>query len=171
MIIRPAQEADIEALQAIEISASKAFLTVEGLSSFANDSCMSAEQHLSAIRPGTSWLAESANGDPAGFLAARREETALHIYEISVHLDHQKQGIGAALINRAEKEARALGLQELTLTTYRHVPWNAPFYQKHGFQVLAPEETDRRLAAILSEELGHGLPFPENRCAMRKILA
>jgi hypothetical protein len=33
--------------------------------------------------------------------------------------------------------ARTLGLTSLTLTTFRDVPWNAPFYAKLGFEYVA----------------------------------
>ncbi len=154
----------------MEISASKLFLTIEGLDTFADDSCATEEQHMSAIEPGTSWTAETDDGQQIGFLAAIPEDTALHIYEISVHSDCQKKGVGKALMERAEAHARALGLSEMTLTTFRHVPWNAPFYERLGFQVLKLEECGTRLGGILAEELGRGLPMPEQRCAMRKTL-
>ncbi|WP_395176322.1 GNAT family N-acetyltransferase [Roseibium alexandrii] len=170
MRIRKTHKSDISALQTVEISASKVFLTIEGLETFADDSCATDEQHLSAIEPGTSWTAETDDGQQVGFLAAIPEDTALHIYEISVHSDHQKQGGGKALMEHAEAHARVLGLSEMTLTTFRHVPWNAPFYERLGFQILKPKECDGRLGSILAEELGRGLPMPEQRCAMRKTL-
>jgi hypothetical protein len=54
-------------------------------------------------------------------------------------------------------------LRALTLTTFRHVAWNAPFYARYGFVEL-PADSDGRLKAILIRETAHGLP---NRCAMR----
>ncbi len=154
----------------MEISASRAFLEIEGLETFADGSCATEEQHLSAIEPGTSWTAETDDGKQVGFLAAIPEDTALHVYEISVHSDCQKKGIGKALMEHAETHARALELSELTLTTFRHVPWNAPFYERLGFQILKLDDCDARLGSILAEELGRGLPLPEHRCAMRKTL-
>ncbi|MBO9421177.1 GNAT family N-acetyltransferase [Labrenzia sp. R4_2] len=170
MKIRQTRKSDISVLQAVEISASRAFLEIEGLETFADGSCATEEQHLSAIEPGTSWTAETNNGQQVGFLAAIPENDALHVYEISVHSDYQKKGIGKALTEHAEAHARALGLSEMTLTTFRNVPWNAPFYERLGFQILKLKECDARLGSILAEELGRGLPLPEQRCAMRKTL-
>jgi GNAT superfamily N-acetyltransferase len=168
--IRQTRQSDISVLQAVEISASRAFLEIEGLETFADYNCATEEQHLTAIEPGTSWTAETDDGQQIGFLAAIPEDTALHVYEISVHSDHQKQGIGKALMEHAEAHAKELDLTEMTLTTFRHVPWNAPFYEQLGFQILKTEECDARLGSILAEELGRGLPLPEQRCAMRKTL-
>lgn len=169
--IRLTTENDIPALQRVEISASAAFLVIESLGSFAEGNCATREQHLSAIEPQTSWLAELPDGEPVGFLAARPEETALHIYEISVHIDHQKRGVGRALIVHAENHARSLGLSELTLTTFKHVPWNAPFYESLGFEIRPEAECGQRLSSLIQGERSAGLPAPEMRCAMRKVLA
>lgn len=169
--IRLASPADIIALQRIEISASQAFASIPGLEAFADDSCMSDAQHMSAITPQTNWIAETSDGTAAGFLAALAEEDVLHVYELSVHFEHQKQGIGAHLMNHAEAWAKTEGLKGLTLTTYQHVPWNAPFYERLGFQILPDRACGPRLAKLLDGERSSGLPFPEKRCAMRKDLA
>lgn len=168
--IRQTKEADIPALQAIEISASKAFLTIEGLGSFADDSCATRDQHLSAIEPKTSWAAETPDGQPTGFLAAIPEDKALHIYEVSVHCDFQKHGIGRALMMHAEAHARSLGLREMTLTTFSHVPWNAPFYETLGFEIQPETKCGPRLLDLLRKERVSGLPAPDKRCAMKKAL-
>lgn len=168
--IRSTAEIDVAALQAVEISASQAFKAIDGLASFAGSSCATMDQHRPAIEAQTSWLAETVDGNPVGFLAALPEDSVLHIFETSVHYDHQKQGIGQALLAHAEEHARSRGLSELTLTTFRHVPWNAPFYEKLGFEILADEDCEPRLLKLVQDERSAGLPFPEKRCAMRKIL-
>lgn len=168
-IIRPTKETDIERLQVVEISASKAFLAIDGLQSLGEDSCATREQHLAAIASGTSWTAET-GGNITGFLAAAPVGSALHVDEISVHADYQKRGIGRALMEHAETHARSRGLLEMTLTTYRHVIWNAPFYESLGFQILAEKDLGERLANVLANERALGLPAPEKRCAMQKRL-
>jgi hypothetical protein len=45
----------------------------------------------------------------------------------------------------------------LSLTTFREVPWNRPFYERLGF-VEIPRDTMRpELAAVVSEEADRGL--------------
>jgi hypothetical protein len=51
------------------------------------------------------------------------------------------------------------------LTTFRHLPWNAPFYQKVGFRILEKANLDEQLAEILEEE-AKGLDITK-RVAMR----
>jgi hypothetical protein len=38
--------------------------------------------------------------------------------------------------------------------------WNGPFYEKFGFRILAPHETDSTLASILSSEKAAGMQLP-----------
>ncbi|TGS57679.1 GNAT family N-acetyltransferase, partial [Mesorhizobium sp. M3A.F.Ca.ET.201.01.1.1] len=91
---------------------------------------------------------------------------ALHIWELDVRLDRQGSGIGRALIERAIEDAKRRGLSTVTLTTFRDVAWNAPFYRKFGFRVLEGAEIDERLASLLGDEVEHGMPS-DQRCAMR----
>jgi GNAT superfamily N-acetyltransferase len=56
-----------------------------------------------------------------------------HLEQLSVHPDHARQGIGRALLRGAIDWARRAGYPELTLATYRDVPWNGPFYASEGF--------------------------------------
>ena len=54
------------------------------------------------------------------------------------------RGIGRALLRAGCAWAAAHGYDELTLATYRDVPWNGPFYASEGFVEIGP---GRRLAA------------------------
>lgn len=51
----------------------------------------------------------------------------LHIYEMSVVDTCQGLGLGRALVQAAINWAVANHLAALTLTTFRDVPWNAPY--------------------------------------------
>jgi N-acetylglutamate synthase-like GNAT family acetyltransferase len=48
-----------------------------------------------------------------------------------------RKRIGRQLIACVADHARTLGLTSLTLTTFRDVPWNAPFYARLGFEYIA----------------------------------
>jgi len=54
----------------------------------------------------------------------------------------------------------------LTLVTFRHLAWNAPFYEKLGFQGMDPSEHGRELASLIEEEHLIGINVA-NRIAMR----
>jgi hypothetical protein len=61
------------------------------------------------------------------------------------------------LIEQAESWARSHSLDALTLTTYREVPWNGPYYERLGFAYLTPEEETPGLRAIREHERRSGL--------------
>ncbi len=82
-------------------------------------------------------------GPPVGFVHVLDIDGHAHLEQLSVLPDHQRQGIGAALVRAAMDEARAQGFDRLSLCTYRDVPWNGPFYRGVGFTEvtdLAPYE-------------------------------
>ncbi len=74
-----------------------------------------------------------AEGQVVAFLAARPTDTRLHIDEVDVHRGHQGQGIGRRMILEAIAWARARGFLAMSLTTFRSIPWNGPFYASLGF--------------------------------------
>ena len=61
---------------------------------------------------------------------------AMYIAELDVLPNHAGHGIGAQLIGAVDLRAIHLGLTALTLTTFRDIPWNAPYYRRLGFRDL-----------------------------------
>lgn len=161
--VRPTRPGDVTALPAIERAAGERFRDYPELAWLAEGEVISAEQHLDYAERGLSWLA-LANELPVGFILAETHVSSLFIVELSVHLDWQGKGIGRRLIACVADQARKRGLASLTLTTFRDVPWNAPFYARLGFEMitmLTPELREKR-----EEETAHGLAY-DARCAMR----
>ncbi len=161
--IRPTTLSDVAALSAIERAAAGRFRDIPELAWLADGEVIPAEQHLDYAERGLSWLA-LANDQPVGFVLAEAHPSSLFIVELSVDLDWQGKGIGRQLIACVADCARKRGLTALTLTTFRDVPWNAPFYARLGFEMmtrLTPELREKR-----EEETAHGLAY-DSRCAMR----
>jgi GNAT superfamily N-acetyltransferase len=75
-----------------------------------------------------------------------------HLEQLSVHPDHAGRGIGRALLRAGCAWAADKDYPELTLATYRDVPWNGPFYASEGF--VERGSVDEFLRA-------HGLPPEE----------
>lgn len=165
---RSSLPADAAALPAIERSAGQRFLTVPALAWIADDHIVSAELHREYAAKGMSWLA-LADDRPVGFLLGEAMESSLYIAEFSLHLAWQGKGIGRQLINTVTQWAREQGFTSLTLTTFRHVAWNAPLYQHLGFETLEDDALPAALRQKREEETAHGIPF-ESRCAMRLML-
>ena len=81
-----------------------------------------------------------------------RGETGAHLEQLSVHPDHAGHGIGRALLRAGCAWAAEHGYAEITLATYRDVPWNGPFYASEGFVESGPVDDFLR---------AHGLPPEE----------
>lgn len=163
--IRLAVAADAEALPEIELSSGEAFRAVPGLEWIADDEITPGTAFAKPIAAGTVWVA--ARGPAlAGFVTAERYEDDLHVAQASVLYDLQGQGLGRRLLTAAIDHARAEGLNAVTLTTFRDLAWNAPFYASLGFAIVEPPEAGERLRAVLNAEAARGLPA-ERRCAMR----
>ena len=167
--IRLAQAEDANFLPGIERAAGARFRTLPDLAWIADGEPMPAEAHRRVIAQGTCWVAEAGN-TRVGFLAAERAGPELHILELCVLPQEQGQGIGRALIAAAIGRAEDDGLSAVTLTTFRDVAWNAPFYARLGFCEVPPRSLSARLAALRAKETRHGLPA-ERRCAMRYPLS
>lgn len=159
--IRPALTDDAPLLPSVELSAAHVFRHIDGLSWLADTPTMSVERHRQLIGLSTCWVVVDADAQPQGFLSAERQGDALHIHEVSVAQSIQGQGWGRKLVETAMDCARSYQLRAVTLTTFKHVPWNAPFYSRLGFQ----PEGDKRLADLLADEYAHGFEA-DSRCAM-----
>lgn len=163
-IIRRATAADLDCLPAIERSAAEAFRGA-GVGLSADAPVSSADVWRPALRAGTLWVASNDAGRVVGFLAARRINRVLHIDEMDVAFDHQRRGLGRALLDAAIDWARKAGLKEITLTTFRELAFNRRFYESAGFVEIAEHEMSERIAGTIAREAGYGLD-PQERCAM-----
>jgi GNAT superfamily N-acetyltransferase len=162
--IRLAQAGDAAILPGIEASAGELFKSLPDLAWIADEPIGSAEDFLPAIAAGTVWLADDQSAGVIGELRGEIFGDVLHIVELAVVKDFQQRGVGRHLLDTVSAVARARGLKAITLTTFRHVAWNAPFYARHGFVELSGAELGERLRETVRAEEARGLP---NRCAMR----
>ncbi len=137
--IRSATETDASVLPAIERSSGEAFRQVVELAWIADGGVTSIQRHVEIIRKGEAWVGLSETEGVVGFLSAEVRADTLHVWQMSVHVQHQKKGIGRALVKAATQWAQSKRLTALTLMTFREVPWNASFYQSCGFQIIDPD--------------------------------
>jgi GNAT superfamily N-acetyltransferase len=168
--VRRAALADAVALPAIERSAAQLFRLDPSLAWLADAEVPAAARHLLAIEQAYVWVAANSDGQLTGFVRAVAIDQHLHIEELSVSQAFQGQGMGRALVAAVIEQARAMQLNSVTLTTFRDLPWNAPFYQRLGFVALANVQADRHLRDALQAEVRYGFPA-ERRCAMRLPLS
>jgi GNAT superfamily N-acetyltransferase len=81
-----------------------------------------------------------AGDPPVGLCRIDKVGEGAHLEQLSVHPDHGGRGIGRALLHAGIEWAREHGYGELTLATYRDVPWNGPFYASEGFVEIGPAD-------------------------------
>lgn len=179
-LIRRTTVPDAGFLPEVENSAGKAFSSIPELAWVAYDDAQTVLRHLELIRKGASWVAvpeddASSSGagtgtGPVAFLNGELIDDHFHIWEMSVHHQHQRRGIGRRLvqsaINYAATQRQHRPCKGLTLTTFLDVPWNDQFYKTMGFVMLQPQDLTPALTKILNDEARAGLPR-ERRCAMR----
>jgi GNAT superfamily N-acetyltransferase len=166
--IRPARREDIELLQAIEVEAGRAFLDV-GMPDVANDDPLDAATMATYVDDGRAWVAIDPAGAPLGYVLALVIDGQGHVEQVSVHPDAGRQGIGRDLIEQVADWARTHGFDRLTLRTFLEVPWNAPYYRRCGFEVLADDEHGPELEGLAGHEAELGLDVSV-RCAMVRPL-
>ena len=105
----------------------------------------------------------------AAFVMFRPVEDSLYIEQIDVLPAFAGQRIGARLLDAVADEARASGLHALTLSTFRDVPWNAPWYRRLGFIDIKGDGLTPGLLQIRREHLARGLD-ESARTFMRRAL-
>ncbi|PHM70034.1 GNAT family N-acetyltransferase [Xenorhabdus kozodoii] len=167
--IRLTQKSDVTQLPAVEHSAAKLFGFIPELAWIAEGHVQTEQQHLDYIAQGNSWVAVNEDSLPIGFILAKPLNDGLHIMELSVHENWQRKGIGKALVENVIQVAGQRHLNAVTLTTFRYVNWNAPFYHQLGFEILDSQQISESLQQLLQSEIDDGFT-EEQRCAMKRLL-
>jgi GNAT superfamily N-acetyltransferase len=125
---RPARPDELARLPAIEDAADELF----------------AHHGIGPLPPATTDVASLAGarailvaGDPVtGFARLEEVDGSAHLEQLSVHPTQARRGVGTALLRASVDWAAAQGYRAVTLCTFADVPWNAPFYRRHGFSEL-----------------------------------
>lgn len=110
-------------------------------------------------------VAEAPDGTLAGFASRGIVDGEPYLDQLSVRRAWMRRGIGSGLLRRALAWAAADRSRRLWLSTWAHVPWNAPFYARHGFVAHPEAACGPELRAILRRQRDV-LPAPDRRIAM-----
>ena len=162
--IRPARPEDAPRLPEIERLAGRLFAGV--VAGVDGDAPGDVDGFRRAQRRGHLWVAAGADDVPVAFALFEALGDTFHLEEVDVHPDHARQGLGARVIEAGVVFARKAGYADVTLATYREVPWNAPYYAQLGFEELPPEAWSPVLRNRVAEEARRGLD-PALRVVMR----
>lgn len=150
--IRPHRPEDDAALLNIENRAAQLF-RAHGYPQVADAPFPDVEALRAMMIGHEAWVATLSSGEPAGYAVAGPLGRWFHLRELSVDPAHGRRGIGRALVAKVLAAAADKGFAAVTLTTFRNVPFNAPFYARLGFGELRLEEAGEDLRAAFLREV------------------
>lgn len=164
--IRTARADDLPALPPIERAAARLFVGL-GLIDHLLDRTLSVDELADHQAAGRVWIAADADDRPVGFAVVSLLDGAAHLEELDVHPSFGQRGLGRRLVDTVCDWAAAHGFPAVTLSTFRDLPWNAPFYAHAGFRVLASHELGPDLRRMRMREDQLGVPI-DRRVVMRR---
>jgi GNAT superfamily N-acetyltransferase len=94
---------------------------------------------------------------PVAFAAVRERDGYTHLEQIAVRTDQSRQGFGGRLLDRVIAHAAERGSAGVTLLTFRDVPWNGPWYARHGFAELTAERWTPQIRSLWDHEIAAAL--------------
>ncbi|MET4619282.1 GNAT superfamily N-acetyltransferase [Arthrobacter sp. 2762] len=155
-MIRLARTDDLPRLQDIERAAGEAFRGL-GMDQIADDEPFSLDEMNAYVTAGRAWVWVDGLDYPLAYLLTDIVDGNAHVEQVTVHPDQAHQGLGRELLHAARVWARGHGMQRQTLSTFRDVPWNAPYYRRLGFQTLDVGSWGPELAKLMEHEAELGL--------------
>lgn len=166
---RLAEQHDANAIRTIEFEAGQRFLSVD-MAGIADAPPMDLEIVERKIAAREIIVAVAADATCAGFVMFEPQPTRIYVQELDVLTSYAGQRIGAALIEQVAQIACAQRLTQLILSTFREVPWNAPYYRRLGFRDIEEAELDAALIARRDAHIARGLD-ESKRVFMRRDFA
>lgn len=130
--VRPAAPADLPLLAPIEDAGDRLFSDRFGETGWP-PADSGAER---AAQPGFLLVADDGER-VVGFAHVLDLAGRWHLEQVAVDPAHQRRGHGTALLDAVAVEVRRRGGHEVTLRTYADVPWNGPWYARHGWVEVA----------------------------------
>lgn len=166
--VRLATTDDIESLQAIEVDAGRRFRDL-GMDEIADDDPPATELLEAHIGNSSAWVVVDERGTAIGYALASMVDDEGHLDQVSVAEHAGRRGVGTALVDQVCTWTRAQGAGAVTLTTFRDVSFNGPYYRSLGFVDITEAQCGPDLLAIRHNEQDLGLDIAP-RVAMRRQL-
>ncbi len=166
--IRLARQDEVAALSEIERLAAVRFASF-GLAETFSRIVMPLDLLTEHAQAGRVWVAANDRDLPVGFAVGTTVGDNAHLDELDVHPDHGRRGIGRTLVETVCAWAKQASYPAITLSTLANIPWNAPFYARLGFRILAEAELTQPQRDLLEFDARLGLPM-DNRVMMLRNL-
>jgi ribosomal protein S18 acetylase RimI-like enzyme len=93
------------------------------------------------------------NGEIAGLVVMGIDEGGFVVDNVAVHPAHQGAGVGRALLEHAEAEARRTGFESLYLYTHEKMTENLSLYERVGYVEYDRRPIDDATLVYLSKTL------------------
>ena len=147
-----ARPGHLEGLPGISLAATTIF-PEEDIPEPLREEMMPLATFVLAQKEGLLWVAvEEQSKEVVGFALLMRVFGYIHMKELSVHPRHGHRGVGTSLVKTVITWAKEQGIPAMTLTTFSHLPWNAPFYEKLGFRIIPGGELSEQLRELWLQE-------------------
>jgi GNAT superfamily N-acetyltransferase len=170
--IHVGSESDIDTLCAIDLDASRLFERAGLELNLPKDHeffRIERNRWAESLVSGSALIAVDPDTRILGFAASALRDQEPYLDQLSVRTEYMRMGIGTALLAAAEELALVRGGRALWLTTYGHLSWNRPFYERAGFTVTSESTWGPEILREATYER-RWLPAPEHRIVMRKPL-
>jgi N-acetylglutamate synthase-like GNAT family acetyltransferase len=139
-MIRPCTAADFDTMSAIINDAAQAYCGVIPADRW-HEPYMSKDELRHEITSGVRFWGWEEGGKLVGVMGIQDVQDVTLIRHAYVRTANRGQGIGGKLLT----ELRKLTARPVLIGTWAAATWAICFYEKHGFQMVTPEEKDRLL--------------------------
>ena len=135
--IRAARADEVELLQNIDLKSAELFLG-EGLIDFGPEGVpvdpIPEDRIRLSLGEALVWVIAESSDYPVGFALASERGRDLYLDQVSVVPEFGRRGLGERLVRHVLEFAQTEGFERVSLSTFRDVPWNGPFYRRLGFK-------------------------------------
>lgn len=124
---------------------------------------------IQQFQAGREWVAVDDRDIAVGYAIAQEVDGNAYLQQIDVHPSHGHRGIGRKLVEVVCAWAKQQNYRRIMLSTFRDIEWNAPFYAKLGFQILAETQLTEGFQQIRGKEVEMGLPIDQRVIMYREF--
>ncbi len=171
--LRLATAGDLEAMRDVERDAGRRFLVFPadtGLHEIADDDPPAIDVLEAYLDNDAAWVVtDDTDGSVVAYAVASMMDDDAHLDQVSVRCAHQGRGLGTALVQTVCDWATDLAFEAITLTTFRDVPFNGPYYRHLGFEIVPERRCGEELRSLRDHERFIGLDV-QPRVVMRRLL-
>jgi GNAT superfamily N-acetyltransferase len=139
-VIRPVKDEEVDVVLEVINDGAQAYRGVIPPDCW-HEPYMSREELWGEIQAGVNFWSLVADGGLLGVMGRQDLEEVTLIRHAYVRSEAQRRGIGSRLLAHLRREVS----QPLLVGTWAAAWWAIRFYERHGFQLVTPDEKDRLL--------------------------